>query len=327
MHSPRFWRTPSLLSTVLLPLASLYRMAYISKVASIEPTRLPIPVICVGNATVGGAGKTPTVIALMDYFNAKHIRAHCLSRGYKGSLQGPVLVDPAKHTHEEVGDEPLLLARHGPCWVAKKRLLAAQAAIHNRAEVLVMDDGLQNPTLEKDLTLMVVDGGYGFGNHRLLPAGPLREPLEMSMAKSDAIIMIGADKTGALSWNTYDLPVGSMTMKPQGANPELKRKPIVAFAGIGRPSKFYSWLKAEGYHVVATRDFPDHHAYTTTDVVLLKKLAQESGNATLVTTTKDAVRLPESFRKQVEVIKVGLAYDKQFWDDLLAPICERILNP
>lgn len=307
MKAPRFWRRKGVVSALLLPAAALYRAAARARVKKMEAKALPVPVICVGNLTVGGAGKTPTVMALLDYLQARGVAAYCISRGYGGSLYGPVRVEPESHSAAEVGDEPLLIARHAPCWVGKRRLSVATAAVLDGAKVIVMDDGLQNPTIRKDLTLLVVDGGYGFGNGRVLPAGPLREALAEGLAKVDAAVLVGEDMTGALHLLPSSLPVLRAYLAPSGEVGVYRGKKLLAFAGIGRPEKFFATLRALGAELVEAVSFGDHHPYKEEELEKLKRRA-EAKQAVLITTEKDAVRLPPAFREHVQTLPVQLRF-------------------
>ncbi len=257
--------------------------------------KAPLPVICVGNLTAGGGGKTPTVIVLAKILKELGKKPFALSRGYGGSLRGPVQVN-AKHTAAEVGDEPLLLAAHLPTVVARDRVAGAAFAHTQGADIILMDDGFQNPHIAKDFSLLVVDGDYGFGNGWLLPAGPLREPVRKGVARADAVLVING------KMNT-DKPIfhGELVADM----PALRSKKVVGFAGIARPEKFLLTLKQIGCEVPEFHKFPDHHPFTETDLAMLKKRAEKT-SAILVTTEKDAVRLPAQMRQEVTVVPVVL---------------------
>ncbi len=320
MKTPRFWHKKGVLSTALLPLAALYHIAHRYRVGAIIPKALSVPVICVGNLTAGGAGKTPVVIALLEHMLEQGIKAQCISRGYGGSTLGPVRVDPKTHTAEEVGDEPLLIAKHGPCWVAKRRLTAATAAVLESAELIIMDDGLQNPTIKKDMSFLIIDGGYGFGNGRTLPAGPLRETLREGLKKVDAVILIGEDTTAVQQLLPPDLPILHARLEAR----EVPQGKVVAFAGIGRPEKFFTTLRESGAEVVKAVAFADHHPYTEAELEALIKQAN-AHQAQLMTTEKDAVRVPEAYRKNVQVLPVSLVFeDTTALEACLAPALAKI---
>lgn len=265
-----------------------------------------MPVICVGNLVVGGAGKTPVTLSLARHLTAQGHAVHLLSRGYGGSLAGPIAVDSTRHNALRVGDEPLLLAEAASTWIARDRIAGAKAAIAAGAGILLLDDGFQNASLGKDLSLVVVDGGYGVGNGRVLPAGPLREPLGAGLDRADVVVFIGEDVTGVMS-----LLAGKTVLRArlvaEGAN-DLAGRAVVAFAGIGRPAKVFATLEEVGANLVARHAFPDHHPYREDQLRGL--LAQaEAAQAVLVTTAKDAARLSEPWRERVRVLSVRVAWD------------------
>ncbi len=307
MKTPRFWRKKyHPLAMLLTPLSWVYHAAHRANITGIVPEILSVPIICVGNATVGGAGKTPTVIMLGDMLKHYGYHIHALSRGHGGSLQSCVRVDTHTHSSEEVGDEPLLIAKHIPCWVAKRRKKAADAAIASGANLLIMDDGLQNPSLYKTLTLMVIDGGFGFGNKKILPAGPLREPLHEAIAKSDGFLIIGEDTTHITSCLPKDRPIFYAAIQPDiEVAKQLQGQRVFAFAGIARPQKFYDTLTQLGASIVGTKDFSDHQFYVLADLQALQQEASKQ-KAILVTTEKDSVRIPESFHTLVHTLPVTL---------------------
>lgn len=321
MKTPSWWVRKGVVATALLPASCLYRALHRARIRGIEARTLPVPVICVGNATAGGAGKTPTVIALMEWLAARGVAAQCISRGYGGSLYGPVRVDPAAHTAAQVGDEPLLIAARGPCWVGKRRLSVATAAVLDGARCIVMDDGLQNPTVKKDLSLLVIDGGFGFGNGRVLPAGPLRETVREAAAKAQAAVLIGEDETGALALLPPAMPVLHARLMPAPETARrLKGVKCLAFAGIGRPEKFFATLRELEAEVAATRSFADHHPFTPHDMERLAKEASRRA-ARLITTQKDYARIPIDWRSRVDVLTVRLAFEEETaLASLLAPL-------
>ncbi|MEQ9144083.1 MAG: tetraacyldisaccharide 4'-kinase [Parvibaculaceae bacterium] len=301
MRSPAFWypgRQPSFVATAsrvaLAPAALLYGMGARLRQRFTVPERVSVPVICVGNFTAGGAGKTPVSLTVSDRLRALGETPHFLSRGYGGSEEGPLQVDPQHHSSAEVGDEPLLLAAHGPAWIARERVAGAHAAEQAGATVILMDDGFQNPTLHKDLSLVVVDTDAGLGNGRVMPAGPLREPLAPALARTGALVALGArdlDAGLAAAAATSALPVLRARLAPSTeARARLEGRRVVAFAGIGRPEKFFATLREVKAEIVGTRAFADHHPFSEGDASALLTLAREN-DAALVTTEKDAVRL------------------------------------
>ncbi len=312
MRAPAFWANPptrpGLLAGLLAPLAWIWTRVARRRLARGRAVRLGIPVICVGNLTAGGAGKTPTVIALVERLRDSGITSHVISRGHGGSLPGPVRVEERRHTAAEVGDEPLLLAAFAPTWVARDRAAAGRAAAAAGAVVVVMDDGLQNSALTKDLSIVVVDAGSGFGNGRVMPAGPLREPVAEGLARADLVLVIGTPEERArfrAAWPALPLPVVGAALAPLPTGMPWEGLRALAFAGIGRPEKFFATLRALGADLVAAHAFDDHQPYAPQALARLQAEAS-ARHAQLVTTEKDAARLPASFRSKVLVLPVRL---------------------
>ncbi len=313
MRAPGFWwrprRAAGVASLALLPLAAVWTLTTRLRLAHGAWARLPVPVICVGNLSIGGTGKTPTVVALVERLGRSGIAAHVLSRGHGGRIAGPVRVEPARHSASDVGDEPLLSAAFAPTWVARDRLAGAQAAIAAGAEAIVMDDGLQNPSLRKDLSIIVVDAETGFGNGRAIPAGPLRETVDWGLARGDLVVSLGAAAAQhrlAQDWpEIARLPRIEARLEVLETGMDWQGRKVLAFAGIGRPEKFFASLAAAGADIAATRAFDDHAEYPP---AILQRLAREAKDlgAQLVTTEKDAVRLPDDFRRNVLVLPVRL---------------------
>jgi tetraacyldisaccharide 4'-kinase len=320
MRAPAFWQRDGVWPRLLAPAGWALAEAGRWRRHLAHPVKLPIPVLCVGNLTAGGAGKTPVALALAAELGARGRRVHCLTRGYGGREAGPIVVDPALHDAGAVGDEALLLAAVAPTVVARDRVAGARLALACGAELVVMDDGFQNSGLAKDLSLLVVDGAVGFGNGRLLPAGPLREPIDGGLARAHAVVLIGPDRAGVAQRLGGALPVLGARLAPDPAWDALRGRRVVAFAGIGRPEKFFDALRDHGIAVAAAIGFADHHRFDAGDIARLDATAA-SADAGLVTTAKDAVRLPPDVRTRVTVLTVTLA-----WDDpaavrrLLAPV-------
>lgn len=297
-------------AAVLSPLSALYGFAVRQRFDLYYPVPLARPVICVGNPVAGGAGKTPVVLSLVDLLKERGYNPHLLTRGYGGSEAGPIQVSPGRDTADDVGDEALLLVTKAPTWVSRNRPLGAQEAIDTGANIIVMDDGYQNPSIYKDFSLLVIDGAAGFGNGRLLPAGPLREPLDFCLSRAHAIVILGEDKTGVLEIvrRHTDAPVLGARLVPDADNPDLFGKKVFAFAGIGRPEKFRDSLAAAGAVIEGWGSYPDHCAYTEEDLQELMAAAH-AANALVVTTAKDHVRLPATLKPKVQVFGVHIEWD------------------
>jgi tetraacyldisaccharide 4'-kinase len=271
-----------------------------------------VPVICVGNLTAGGAGKTPTAMALVNRLAARRIAVQVVSRGHGANLTGPVRVDERRHDAGEVGDEPLLLSPFAPVWIGRDRAAAGRAAAADGAAAVVMDDGFQNPGLAKDLSIVVVDAEAGFGNGRVIPAGPLREPVSDGLARADLVLAIGTPEARAAlvaDWpEVAALPQIGGEIGPLATGMDWRGLRCVAFAGIGRPEKFFATLAGLGAEIVARHPFGDHARYGPRILARLEAEALGQG-AQLVTTEKDAVRLPPSVRSRVLVVPVRLEVD------------------
>lgn len=308
MRSPRFWETEGWFSAVLAPLGLFWATGARLHRTLAKPYRAAIPVICVGNLVVGGTGKTPVALALAEYLKDQGMTPHVLSRGYGGSAGGPARVDSQRHDAAEVGDEALLLAAVAPTWVGGDRAASARAAEAAGAACLLLDDGLQNPTLEKDLSLIVVDGDYGFGNGRLVPAGPLREPIKEGLRRAGAVVLVGRDEARVEQTLASRVPVLRGRLVPTGSLEALADKRVLAFAGIGRPEKFFEMLREAGLRVAQAHGFADHHPYRKAEIEALLETAAAL-DAVPVTTAKDAMRLPAGLRERVHVIPVRFLWE------------------
>jgi tetraacyldisaccharide 4'-kinase len=317
MHEPAFWHRPSSwMSRFLLPLGAIYGVIAGHRLQR-EGFDAGIPVLCVGNYHVGGAGKTPTVLALAKLLRELGETPVVLSRGYGGRLRGPIMVDLDRHAAADVGDEPLMLAQRIPVAVARDRINGVALACSQGASVILMDDGFQNPALAKDASLIVIDGHRGLGNGRVFPAGPLRAPLPPQLSRTDALIVIGdgtAADAVAAAVAARGKPVLSARLRADDASvASLRGKRVLAFAGIGDPTRFFRTLRANGIEVVLERAFADHHPFSESQIETLRNEARRNA-LTLVTTEKDLARLrgrdgPPHWAREIVPFAVTLEFD------------------
>ena len=332
MQAPKFWyRSRSWQAVLLSPLGAFYAWATARRQKHASPTKMDVPVICIGNLNVGGTGKTPTTIALAQLLTSRGVAVHIVSRGYGGSLTAVTQVDPRIHTADETGDEPLLMAAFAPTWVANERIAGARAAQSAGADVILLDDGFQDPSLTKDLSIVVLDAARGFGNGLCLPAGPLREPAHVGLKRADAVISIGepeaqsqfrersADQVGRIEHLTASL-------KPIEMGMPWAEGRYLAFAGIGDPEKFFATLRRLGAPLERTVALDDHQKLARPMIQRLMKEAQ-SMNAQLVTTEKDAARLPADLRSGILSLPVRLEFeDTQALENLVEPVLGMITD-
>ena len=313
MRAPAFWQRGSVGAQALLlqPLALIY-----GAIAAREMARPGVqgtaPILCIGNFTLGGTGKTPAALALAQMLRDMGEVPAFLSRGYGGTLSGPepLQVDPSLHEAADVGDEPLLLARHAPAFICTDRIAGAEAAARAGASVVVMDDGLQNPSLHKDLALAIVDGATGLGNGLCLPAGPLRAPMSAQWSKTDAVVIVGEGLAGArvaeMARARGRAAFRARLAPVDGAR--LNGRRIYAFAGIGRPEKFFDTLRSCGAELVGTRAFDDHQAFAPEDLKRLAADAKAAGADSVVTTEKDAARIAPGTLPGLDVLRVDMIF-------------------
>jgi tetraacyldisaccharide 4'-kinase len=302
MRPPEFWQKRGALARLLAPLGTLYGLSVALKARSTKPFDPGLPVICVGNLTAGGSGKTPIAIAIAGMLRAKGHRPFFLTRGYGGSESGPALASRS-HSAAVMGDEALLLARAAPTIVARDRAAGARLAKDKGATVLVMDDGHQNFSLRKSLSLVVMDAQTGFGNGFQIPAGPLREPVAQGLSRADAVVLTG---DGNPDLANFRGPVLRAHLAADDAG--FAGQQVFAFAGIGRPEKFTASLEAAGAIIIGSCFFADHHPYSEDEILELKAVA---GDHPLVTTEKDFVRLSTTAREGIKVLKVAALFDDQ----------------
>lgn len=321
MRAPEFWQRRGLAAALLAPLGMLYGASVGLKARRAMPYRAKARVLCVGNLTAGGSGKTPLAIALAKALMARGKKVCFLTRGYGGRERGPAIVAKTDSA-AQMGDEALLLAQVAPTIVARDRAAGAMLADKAGADIIIMDDGHQNFSLAKDVSIVVVDGETGFGNGRMIPAGPLREPVARGLARADAVVVMKLDaKAGAAARQARDLelrdfagPILRARLAPDGENFHGRR--LFAFAGIGRPEKFLQSLKQAGVVITGTRWFPDHHVFSRGEIALLKS------KGALVTTEKDYVRLGQGDRHGVATFKIAAV----FADDI-EPLLDRLMPP
>jgi tetraacyldisaccharide 4'-kinase len=309
MRPPEFWQRGGWQAAALTPFEIITARMTARRVAR-PGWQAPVPVICCGNASVGGTGKTPLALDILSRLQARGVAAHALLRGHGGGSRGVTRVDPLRHDAAAVGDEALLLAEAAPWGVGADRGEAARRAVASGAAALVMDDGLQNPTLRKDASILLIDGAAGFGNGRLLPAGPLREPVLSAASRCRLAVLIGDDRHGARAALPQALPVLRANLTPGPDMQAMAGNRVMAFAGIGRPNKFFDTLSEAGVAVVAAVPFPDHHPYTMRQVNALRRRAEAAG-AALVTTAKDYARLPAGWRAGIIPLRVVLTWEDE----------------
>lgn len=326
MREPRFWsrevdpksrEAAPLLRFLLTPLAFGYAEVTRRKIRAADPVEVSAKVICVGNLTAGGVGKSPVVAGLRKRLQSRRsLRVATLSRGYKGRLKGPLRVDPDIHTAADVGDEPLMLAQSGESWIGADRAAAGEAMSADGVDIILMDDGHQNPDLAKNLSFIVVDATAGFGNGFVIPKGPLREPVLEGLSRANAIIIMGDEQEPAIL-HDVGLPLYRGLITATDSPPAGR---YVAFAGIGRPVKFFDTLESLGVDLRDSVPFPDHHTFSDHDMRYLRRLAKDHG-ARLITTEKDYVRMSAEMRESLIYLPIEVQFDRETdLDNLLADV-------
>lgn len=303
MKTPQFWNKQGFIAKILLPISFIYGAITQWRLKASRPYHAKAKVICIGNVTAGGVGKTPVAMAMAEKYIKEGQKVFFVTRGYKGKLNN-VLVDLKKHSAADTGDEARLLAMVAPTIIAHERDKGAKMAEEMGAEIIIMDDGFQNPRLYKDESWLVFDGNVGVGNGYIIPAGPMRETLENGEKRANYILIMGEDKTGLASKCKLPVYFGRIEAEPF----ELSNKKVLAFAGIGHPEKFYMTLQNLGYEVVKNYDFPDHYAYKKGDVEAMYQEAKKEG-LSLVTTEKDYVKLSSDDKKKVSVLKIRAMWE------------------
>lgn len=308
MRAPGFWKSGGALPSLLTPVSKLFASATARRVAQ-PGWKAQVPVLCCGNATVGGAGKTTLALDLGRRLAARNVAVHYLLSGYGGKSRGARRVVPGD-TAALVGDEALLLSEVAPTWTGADRAESARAAIGQGARFIVLDNGLQNPSLVKDVSLLVIDGMTGFGNGQVMPAGPLREPVAECAARCHAAVLIGEDATGALAQLPAELPVLRARLDPAPEMQVLAGRRVLAFAGIANPQKFFASLEQAGAQIVGRASFADHHVFTQQEIDYLLHQANEV-KAVAVTTPKDMARLSREMRMRVHGAGVDLVWEDE----------------
>ena len=309
IKTPHFWTELSWQSVILFPVSYIWRFGHYAQQKILNTKETEIPVICVGNLTVGGSGKTPVVITLCRFLSGIGKSTSILTRGFGGKEKGPIFVSTNLHQSLDVGDEPLMMAHSLDVCVSRNRPLGANHILDKKKyDCIVMDDGLQNPTLKKDLNIAVFDGKFGIGNGFLLPAGPMRQKLEVGIQNIDLVIFNGKDETGLGQKIPPHIPIFTGELQPDEEIVEkMKNRRVYGFAGIGNPSRFFKTLNDIGADLVGEAHFADHHPYTDADLTQLYEEAMQSG-AELVTTQKDWMRLPTDWRDRVLTVPVRIHF-------------------
>ena len=324
--TPHFWygtATPyaMVMRALLIPLSFVWRAGAYLRYVIAKPEQADLPVICVGNISVGGTGKTPITAYLCQLLRAQGMTPYILTRGYGGGEKGPIFADPALHSAADIGDEALMLSSYEKVCVSADRILGARfISAKSDADIIIMDDGMQNPWLKKDLVIGVFDGAVGVGNGLVFPAGPLRQSLAQGLPMIDIVVINGTDETNLKTKLKDQFDCLSVKLVPDPVVAKtLKRKKLIGFAGIGRPARFFDSLRGSGGDVIRTRSFADHHPYSALDLTQLYEEAWQTG-AHLVTTQKDWVRLPANWREEVTALGVSACFSKTHEKRLLGKI-------
>ena len=307
MKTPSFWHADGFIPKLLEPLAQLYKCLSFLERSLRSKTKIDVPVLCIGNLVSGGAGKTPIALSIGQKLNAKH-NISFLTRGYGGIEAGPIEVNPDEHSSYEVGDEALLLSEVGPTWVSRNRIAGAIAAKNAGFEIVIMDDGFQHTSLVKTLSFVIIDGPYGFGNGRLIPAGPLREPIYSGLKRADIIVLVGEVNPSIIELLPNNKPLLRASLVPAEMGTQLSNNNVIGFAGIGRPTKFLETLEKMGLNIIDFVAFPDHYRFRESEIRELYEKATEV-DAILVTTFKDMKRVPKSVAHLCQPIGITVVWE------------------
>ena len=309
MKTPSFWHADGFIPKLLEPLAQLYKCLSFLERSLRSKTKIDIPVLCIGNLVSGGAGKTPIALSIGQKLNVKHDISF-LTRGYGGIEAGPIEVNPDEHSSYEVGDEALLLSEVGPTWVSRNRIAGAIAAKNAGFEIVIMDDGFQHTSLVKTLSFVIIDGPYGFGNGRLIPAGPLREPIYSGLKRADVIVLVGEVNPSIIELLPNNKPLLRASLVPAEMGTQLSNNNVIGFAGIGRPTKFLETLEKMGLNIIDFVAFPDHYRFRESEIRELYEKATEV-DAILVTTFKDMKRVPKSVAHLCQPIGITVVWEDE----------------
>ena len=308
MKTPKFWSNKnSIISILLIPLSFLWQLASILNTK--KKHKFLIPIIKIGNVVAGGAGKTPTVISLAQKLINSGIKVHIILKGYKSTAKNSIQVNTKIHTYREVGDEALICAKIAPTWVGKNRAISITKAIHERAELVILDDGLQDPSIIANLNILVFNGYQGIGNGRIIPSGPMREKFSQAISKSHLAIIIDQDIRNIKALIDGKIPVLAANLKIEDKYfYNFKNKKVTAFCGIGYPEKFYKTLENIGCQITYTKSFPDHYVYSRKDIQNLLKKSQEL-NSLLITTEKDHIKIMEDYKNRIYFFPISIEFN------------------
>ena len=326
LKAPKFWynKHDTLFSILLYPISLIFRLITKINTLAYKDMSQGIPVICIGNLVVGGAGKTPVALKVGKILKLSGYNPHFLTRGYAGKIKNNIKVDN-NHTAEEVGDESLILSTVAPTWIGPNRIKSSALAKKNNADCVIMDDGFQNPTIKKDFSIIVIDGKQGFGNRRVLPSGPLRESIQRGLKRADAIVVVGNDKFSIKKLLPISIPIFNAEFNVSKNNEIFKGKDITAFAGIAYPLKFFETLEQQGAKIKKTITFPDHYIYNENDLLKLVETANNN-KSILVTTSKDFVRIPKNYQTIINKLEGEIMIEKEDeFNKVLSKVLENLI--
>ncbi len=322
LKAPKFWyqKKDTYLSNLLYPLSLLFRFGTKIRNFISKTQKVTLPIICIGNIVVGGAGKTPVALKIGKLLIKAGYKPNFISKGYTGLIKNSTLVK-SWHSAKSVGDESILLSEVADTWVGLDRIKSAKLA-ENNSNCLIMDDGFQNPTIFKDFSIIVINASQEFGNKRVIPSGPLRESIKRGLTRTNLIIVIGETTEKLKKLIPKDIPIVNAKFEIKKENKIFKGQNIIAFAGIAYPEKFFQSLDEEGAKILRKITFPDHHIYTENDLLSLAEIANKT-KSILVSTKKDYVRVPKSFRSLVNTLEGEIVFDDE---DFLVEILSNVIE-